>query len=414
MEAKRKLSILAGSFLLVSSMFGAGTITMPTCFVKLGYLGATIFLIAGLLVTFTSLMFLTYSAEALQIFSYAEMCRELGRPLAVALDVIIAVLCYGATISYGLYMVNYIQKLVPPLVSNDMLSRGIIGLAILTPLFFLSQLKSLTKLSFVSWLALGATLLVVLELLAYVLFSSYTSKENGPVRLFGTDYAKGIPLIAFSLGCQQNALSIYAELAERTLWSSVKVMALGCIIAGGMYEAIGYLGSKLLGAFSNDDFIEIFTDKRSEFIRYMSVAGDKWGFFPRLCVFAFTLVLFAALPIQTFAARASLFNLCLSKTPTRKNILVATAVQFAMIYSVILVGTSPGDVLTLIGAVASPMMGFVFPSIIYMKLVGYRKATFYLAALILGLSVTTSVYSLYNFEPKTSWMRSLMGLKPLK
>ncbi|KAL0265592.1 UNVERIFIED_CONTAM: hypothetical protein PYX00_011305 [Menopon gallinae] len=401
-------------FLLVSSMFGAGTITMPTCFVKLGYLGATIFLLAGVLATFTSLIFLTYSAEALQIFTYSGMCKELGRPLALALDAIIAVLCYGATISYGLYMVNYIQKLLPPFVSNEMLSRGIIGLAILAPLFFISQLKSLSKLSFVSWLALGATLLVIVELLSYLLFTNYTPKENSPVLAFGTDYAKGVPLIAFSLGCQQNVISIYSALADRTFWSSVKVMAIGCAIAGGIYEVIGYLGSRLLGAFSSDDFIEIFTDKRSEFIRYISAAGDRWGFFPRLCVFAFTLVLFAALPIQTFAARASIFNLLHDKAPTRKNIIIATVVHFAVIYSVILVGTIPVDVLTLIGAIASPMIGFVFPSIIYMKLVGYRKATFYLGALILVLSAATSGYSLYNFEPKTLWMRNLMGIKPHK
>lgn len=414
MEAKRKLSILAGSFLLVSSMFGAGTITMPTCFVKLGYLGASLFLLLGLLLTMLSLLFLAYSAENLQIFSYAEMCRDVGRPLGTALDVIVALLCYGSTISYGLYMVSYVKKLLPPFVSSDVIGRGVIGLAILAPLFFISQLKSLRKLSFVTWLALGATLLVVLELLAYVLFTRYTSSNNGPVPPFSSGYAKGIPIIAFSLGCQQNAVSIYSELADRSFMSSLKVVVLGCLIAGGIYEAIGYLGSRLLGSFKNDDFLEVFTDSKSEFVRYMSAAGDRWGFFPRLCVFAFTLVLFAALPLQTFAGRASLFNLCLSKTPGRREVLVATAAQFAMIYGVILAGTSPGDVLTLIGAIASPMMGFIFPSIVYMKLVGYRNITFYLGVLTVCAAVAMSAYSLYNFEPKTSWMRSLLRLPPLK
>eukprot|EP00866_Antonospora_locustae_P002204 jgi/Antlo1/2204/1282 len=414
MEVKRKLSILAGSFLLVSSMFGAGTIAMPTCFVRLGYLGASIFLVLGLLLTFISLVFLAYAADTLQIFSYAEMCRDVGQPLGVALDVIVALLCYGATVSYGLYMVNYVKKLLPPFVHSDILGRGIIGLAILAPLFFISQLKSLRKLSFVTWLALGATLLVVLELLTYVLFSSYTSVENGPVQPFSSEYAKGIPIIAFSLGCQQNAVPIYSELAERSFRSSLKILTLGCLIAGAIYEAIGYLGSKLLGSFRNDDFIEIFTDNKSEFIRYISAMGDRWGFFPRLCVFAFTMVLFAALPLQTFAGRTSLFNLCHSKTPSNKEILAATAVQFAMIYSVVLVGTSPGDVLTLVGAVASPAIGFIFPSIIYMKLVGYRDITFYLGMLMIGVAVTMSAYSLYNFEPKTAWMRGLLRIPPLR
>lgn len=412
MEAKRKLSILAGSFLLVSSMFGAGTITMPTCFVKLGYLGASIFLLLGLLFTFLSLVFLAYSAETQQIFSYAEMCRNVGQPLGMALDVIIVLLCYGSTISYGLYMVNYVKKLLPPFVSNDVLGRGIIGLGILAPLFFISQLKSLRKLSFVTWLALGATLLVVLELLAYLLFSNYASSNNDPVQPFSSGYAKGIPIIAFSLGCQQNAVSIHSELAERSFRSSLKVVTFACLIAGGIYEAIGYLGSRLLGAFRNDDFIEIFIDNKSEFVSYMSAAGDKWGFFPRLCVFAFTLVLFSALPLQTFAGRASLFNLCISKTPSGREILVATAAQFAMIYIIILIGTSPGDVLTLVGAVANPMIGFIFPSIIYMKLVGYRNISFYLGVVMIGVAVAMSVYSLYNFEPKTAWMRSLLRLPP--
>lgn len=397
MKNPGKLSITAGSLLIVNTMLGAGAISLPGCFVGLGWATASGILALALALTFVSLIFLTYSAEMSQIFSYPEMCREVGKPLGIILESAIVLNCYGATLCYGLYMVEYITKLVSVPGLCNLGQRAVVGLVILAPLFFLAHLRSLKKLSFVSWLTMGATTLVILELVFYTFFSGYKTK-NMPVKALDNGYTKGIFPIIFSLGCQQNAVVVYSELLNRGMGTSVWTMGLGCVFGGMIYALIGYLASRLFGAFKEKNFLLILIDNNSHFVNYVKGTYDKVAIFPKLCVFAFIMVLFSAFPIQTFSARNSLFGLWTRKPPLRKSVFLVNTAQFVLIYTVILSGLSSDKVVGLIGMVSCPIIAFTLPSIIYMKFVQRRNVFFYLASLILVSSVLMIGYGLLNIR----------------
>lgn len=396
MESKKRLSVMSGALLLVNTMFGAGVVAVPTSFIQLGYVRGLIILIATAVFTFISLIFLAYAAEVSQNFSYSRLCKEVGRPLSVMLDLSVVVMCYGCTICYGLSLIENIRSLLPIISKNALLYNALIAFLVLAPLFFLSRLRSLDKLSFGSVLTFGATVIIVLEFLYYKTFQNYTP-IYAKAPMFNKEYAKGLTALLFSFGCQQNAVTIYSDLKNRRISTAIKTMGLGCILGGSVYMLIGYLGSTLLGCFDKqyDSFLGAFVNEKSHFLAFVrNVTWDKMAILPRIPVYAFILVLFSAFPVQTFAARNSLFNLISDKIMSNRSIFVVTLIQFVAIYCFMMAQVKSMRVLSYIGAIACPLISFVFPSVIYMKFVGWRKISFYLAVFMVAASIGISGYSL--------------------
>ena len=421
MQRKGSLSVTASALLLVTTMFGAGLLDLPTGFAKLGNAFAPVALLLVGLVTFASLVFLTYSAEASQLFTYSELCKEVGKPLSVLLDCSVVCVCYGATLGYGILLANYAGGLIPKIAENVYLNRAVVGFPLLAPLFFLANLKSIEKLRFVTWLTVVATFTVALELLYYKFIAKFKFDEgnlgSGLPNAGKREYTSGISSIIFSLGCQQSVVPAYAGLRNRSFRSSIIMAALACTFGLCIYGTVGMVG---FGIFGNSlrihDFMRILANsigkddaKMIGFAEYVrSQTFDKNGIIPMIPVLAFIGVLFAAFPVQTYAAKQSMLNLLPEKLKNNSTLFFMTVIQFIAVYTCIIANVEGLSVIRFLGIVACPVMAFVCPSVIYMKIVGRRRLGFYLAAAILPLAAGFMTVGLYDF---VSQLRGSAGQK---
>lgn len=258
MEEKGKLSVMKGSFLIMNTMFGAGVVCIPNGFMAMGYLGGTALLSLAVLITILTLIFLCLSVEKSKIKNFAELSAKMGKGFGVLLDWLVALLCYGSTLCYFLMLVKNITN--ASFQENGKKERALVGFVLSLPLFFLSIMKSLDKLSFTSILTVFATFFVGLCLFIWN-FTNRTDLGKKAVA-FDTGIMKGYPSLLFALGCQQNAVAIYSSLKNRSTRNGIFTMSIGAGLAFGLYLLIGIFGYLTFGDISKikDDTPSSFFD----------------------------------------------------------------------------------------------------------------------------------------------------------
>lgn len=374
------LSTLDGSTALMSTIFGAGLLGIPSAFEMIGSVASIpMFLIFSTL-TLVTLMFLASNCEKLKTNSYANMCAEIGKPAEVVLDLCVTMQCYAASFIYAVFIYNNVEGFFP----DFKYKKYAIGAVICIIFYLLLLLKSLDKLKFASKVTFGATIFIAV-LFIYYAFALDIKSYTFP----GKSAGKGFGIVVFALGCQQSGPQIYGSLKNKTLKNGLISFATGILAATSIYVAVGYLGKVVIGDDVGDNFLKKINSQ--EFIDKCKNTFDKKGILPKLATLAFVFTLFVSFAFQSFVGKGSvikmigrgdgfgtLVNLC----------------QVIICFLFISFEISGGKLMSLIGGTCGSLIGFILPPLSFMKC--HPKSQFYYpAAIISVLAIFMMFYVLY-------------------
>ncbi|KCZ80482.1 hypothetical protein H312_02119 [Anncaliia algerae PRA339] len=408
-EKPGKLSVLKGSFIIMNTMFGAGVVGIPNGFMAMGYFGGSALLAIAVIITILTLIFLCLAVEKTQIKNFAELSGKMGRGFAIFLDLIIILLCYGSTLCYFLLLVKNTSNAF--FENPGWKQRIIVSSVFSVPLFFLSKMKSLDKLSFTSMLTVFATFFVGVSLVVW----NFTNRSSyGKLaKPFSKEIMRGYPSLLFALGCQQNGVAVYSSLKNRNTRNGALTMVIGSALAFLLYILIGVFGYLVFGDLKTypdspqpGNFFDIITKKQSQFMKDMANTFDSKGYLAYCLNFAFGCVLFSAFPLQTLSGRSALQNLFFKNGLSEYLLWLITFIHLAIVYIIAVLNLDPGKVIDFIGTTACPMISFFFPSAIYLYF--FRKKGFmYFSACLIGLlSFVAVALGLYD-QIKTNIFKNL-------
>lgn len=346
---------------LLKTILGAGMLAMPSAMATVGYLpGISFIIIAALLAAFGLELLLDCSVGFGRMISFTTISRTTFPKWSCMFDVVMAVKCFGVSITYLIVIGDTLPGIVEAFGIQDkiLLSRYLwISLAMfpLVPLTFLKRLNSLKYTSAIG--LIGVVYLTVLSI--YNLFydiASGNGREGGigenPLD-FGSNFTwrsalQVFPVFIFAFTCHQNIYAIQRESKDSSSPFIKRLVSYSIIFSTLIYVVFSLASCMNFGS----------KTKQNIFLNYpLNVRSMIFAriFFALLAAFSF--------PLMTHPCRNALLS---SFFPDHFN--VVTVAILIGTFGVAMIQSDLRLISGVIGAVAGIPICYIFPSLFYYKM----------------------------------------------
>jgi len=365
---------------LMNTMIGAGILTLPYAFSKLGVImGLTIMVLAASSTLFC-LHILSLHVKILRNPSYSKLATLTMPRFKVLVDFAIALMCFGNSIGYLVIIGDNVTDAVRGISSaakGFLIDRKLWILVdvvcVITPVSMLKNLHSLRHLSTVS-IVMTTFITIVICLYAYepeAYFSNakmdcpdgswYISLPPGTGIL---DVLREIPLFIFGFTCHQNILSLCIEAKTQRQREFNRIIYYGVGGVALIYTLFAMTGFYLIGTALKPDILTCLP-KDSPLVL--------------VCRLGISMNVTFSMPLQVHPTRDSLASMIFGKGLRAKDLSPIkyyglTLGVIACATAIALVVTDIDTVFGLVGAVCGMFICYILPSYFFIKLVDRSRA----------------------------------------
>ena len=392
-------------FNLTTTVIGAGIMALPATMKVLGLvLGIILIILMGILSEISVELLVRFSVLC-NASSYGEVVQHaMGKPVRILSEICIIVNNAGVLVVYLIIMGDVMSGSSHHMgVFDQLMGNGawdqrkivvlVVMVVFLAPLCSLDKIDSLSLTSAAS-VALAVLFVVVAFTVAFIKLveGKIDSPRMAPDLSSKTailDFLVAIPIMTNAFVCQFNVQPIYNELEQR---SPQKMNTVGryttvlCIIVYASTSISGYL------LFGKDTEADVLTNFDKDLgIRYSSVLN----YVVRI---GYILHLILVFPVIHFSLRQTVDALLFEGSPplseSKKRSLGLTAVLLVLIYIGSTMIPNIWTAFKFTGATTAVSLGFIFPSLISLRLrhLGdLSNGEWVLSWLMLVLAVTVSI-----------------------
>lgn len=366
-------------FNLTSSVIGAGIMALPATTKVVGLvLGPVLIIVMGILSEITIEWLIRFSVLC-KADSYGEVVRcALGKPGKVLSDICIIVNNVGVLVAYLIIIGDVMSGSLHHLgVFDQLLGNGVWDhrkllvlvavVVFLVPLCALNKIDSLCLTSAAS-VALAVVFVMVCFIVAFIKLIEGKIEVPRMSPDFGSkrailDLLVVIPIVANAYVCHFNVQPIYNELEGRSPQKMSRVGRITTVLCIVIYASTAISGYLLFGSDTESDVLTNFDKDLG--IRYSTALN----YIVRI---GYILHLVLVFPVIHFALRQSVDALVFEGyaplLESRKRSLTLTVVLLALIYFVSTMIPNIWTVFRFTGATAAVSLGFIFPSLIALRL----------------------------------------------
>ena len=239
-KSHRTVSLSAGSikasiFNLCSATLGAGTLSLPYAFSRVGIVVGILLLVSAAVISVFSIRLLLKCRQWTLLSSYEDLSFHcFGHRITVLVEVIILLFCFGTAAAY----IVAVGDIVTPILSQTfsiILTKYfvmcIFTLCIMLPLSLSTEVNNLRYSSMIGVLAILVLVIVVtIRSIQYNFIINNIFLNNNNINIFNysqiyiTDIFIAIPIILFAFTCHVNIFSIYTELQRPSIRRMNKVI----------------------------------------------------------------------------------------------------------------------------------------------------------------------------------------------
>lgn len=380
LDQKSNASGISGAvFNLTTSIIGAGIMALPATMKVLGlFLGLVLIIVMGIL-SEISVELLVRFCNLQNSLSYGDVVQSaLGRPAKILSEICIIINNAGALVVYLIIMgdvmsgsPHHIGVLDQWLGNGFWDHRRVMILAVV--IIFLAPLCALERIDSLSLTSAASVALAVVFVVAScaIAFVKLVEGRIEPPRL-GPDLSSKkaildllvvIPIMTNAYVCHFNVQPIYNELDGRSPQKMNRVGRITTVLCVVVYALTALSGYLLFGDATESDILTNFDKDLG--IQYSSALNY-------IIRVGYILHLVLVFPVVHFSLRqtvdALVFNGWVPLAESRKRLLLLTAVLLVLIYLVSTLIPNIWVAFKFTGATTAVSLGFIFPSLIALKL----------------------------------------------
>lgn len=171
----------------------------------------------------------------------------------------------------------------------------------------------------------------------------------------------GVPYIVFAFMYQPNIPMIYRELNDRNYRRMDKVVVRGSggvVFIYALATMFGYLC-----VINNPNSLQILLEKRN----ILEVDFSNWAF--NVAIIGLLFAIFAIAPLCVLPSKDTYEELVYSETGmSNKQNLIVTICMCVGSYGISVTVPGISEAMTILGCTTNPMIGFIFPTVFYLKI----------------------------------------------
>ncbi|KAI4355784.1 hypothetical protein L6164_004524 [Bauhinia variegata] len=398
---------IAGAvFNLTTTIIGAGIMALPATMKVLGVgLGIVLIILMGILSEISVELLVRFSVLS-KASSYGEVVEyAMGRPAKILSEICIVVNNAGVLVVYLIIMGDVMSGSVHHMgVFDQLMGNGLWDqrklVVLIVMVVFLAPLCSLDKIDSLSLTSAASVVLAVLfVVIAFVVaFIKLVEGEIDTPRM-GPDLSSKsaildllvvIPIMSNAFVCHFNVQPIYNELEGRSLQKMSQIGRITAVLCILVYSSTAIAGYLLFGKDTESDVLTNFD--RDLGIRFSSAIN----YIVRV---GYILHLILVFPVIHFSLRQTVDALVFEKSPplseSRKRSVCLTVVLLVIIFIGSTMIPNIWTAFKLTGATTAVSLGFIFPSLIALRLShqggGLSHLEWFLSWLMLVLAVIVSI-----------------------
>jgi sodium-coupled neutral amino acid transporter 11 len=397
-------TIWQAAFNFTNSIVGAGIVGMPFALKECGLVLGLVFLVSVALLIDRSVNMLIETGVREGKRDFESLAGHLcGRSGFIVTLLSMFLFAFGGMCAYMIVIGDTVPAVIAA--SGGSISRT--GAILVSSLFIVLPLclaKDLSSLSFSSLVSVAAdVLLVVLVVVgapASAKAQGVASPPHGGYTLFSNNTFVGVGAMSFAFVCQHNSMIVFRSLKEPTVsnWQRVSAMSIG--FALGLCVLFGLAGCLAFADFCKGDILNNFRPTetflnvaRGALAFTMTLTYPQELFVARHCVLQiYRYSSSGGRGLQLNDSSTSDHNLlvksetvpaasvpgsgedltpasdpgCASECATHFEFYVITILLFSTTTSVALATSDLGVVLSLTGAVAASLLGYVLPPLLFL------------------------------------------------
>ncbi|CAM2697009.1 unnamed protein product [Rotaria socialis] len=360
-EINRRSSVAGASYNLINSIVGSGVIGMSYSFRQSGYLAGILLLVMVAILTDYSTTILLRSGQMAKATTYQELVYNvLGKFGFLWLSLVQFLYPFICLISYNIIIGDTVTKVlhrlwptIPYLFQNRYIIIFLCSCFVTLPL---SLYRNIAKLSQVSLTGLILVLTTVLILIKRGYDTMpFISSGTRDIRVWNSNIAESIGVMAFAFMCQHNSFLIYHSMNDKTLSRWRIVTSLTATIAFVFAAAYALTGYIVFGQQTEGDLLENYC---------------HWDTLINIARLIYAINIMLTFPLECLVCRQVIEIVCskwTSFSSDRNHYIITILIVIA---SVILSLSTDclGIVLELNGLLVASSLAYILPALCYLKL----------------------------------------------
>lgn len=367
---------------MTNTIIGAGMLAMGFALAKTGYILGVFLLVISAIAAWHTLRLLVFAAahapdtEA----SYSSIARMTFPKAVPFVDIALALNCLGVNIGYLVAVGDFMPKSIAGCLellgfeaypaSSWILSRELWMTVCTVGLTPFSLNKDLDSLTYLSIGALSSVAYMAITVIFY--FFKTTTKPDWhtlPTMTFSMDIFQVIPIIVFAYTCHPNIFVIYNDMNNKSPGKMSFVINMATSISCFIYGLVGLLAFFTFGENTGDDLLNNY--------------ANDW--FITIARFALSILLFLSFPLYLYPCRLSIDSLILTYKKLYgvpistengigvvvENKILDVGISLSVLGLMLLLSlrmNQLNEVLSIVGALCSTLISFVFPGAFFIKL----------------------------------------------
>jgi len=391
--------IASGVSNLTNTIVGAGMLGLPFALHSAGLVAGSILFFIAPMATIFGLHLLSVAAEHVKQGdpSYFSVATITFPKAAILIDAAVAIKCFGVALSYLIVIGSLVPDIMHNILPNASPDNILFDRRFWIPMAAIvcvpiSLLKTLHALRFVSYIALGSVLYIVI-LMLYFFLSLEVEISPQSIQYLPLDFGvffKTLPTFVFAFTCHQNIFLIQNEM-QGNIPGLNKVIIISVLIALFVYTILGYSGVFSFGRMVKDNIINNLPRDAIEVT---------------ICRVAVTTLIAFSYPLQIQPCRKSLTNLISNFFPKARD---STLFFYSLTLTLCLITfvtaffvSDLGIVFGIVGATGSVTICYILPGAFYVKIKENEPWHFkkIMAAVLsvvgVGLMVNSLTWIVYN------------------
>ncbi|CAL5987545.1 Amino_acid transporter family protein [Hexamita inflata] len=351
---------------LLSQMMGASLLSCAFIFHRLGYVLTLLAFTITILFNLFAYKYYVNMAYYIQASSYRELTEKvISKKLSLVLDVSIMVTAFGFMTSYIIIsstaIINFFQNIFEISV-NKYIIKAIISLLIIFPLTLLKSLKTLSKISVISGIAIFITAItVVVYFFIHLQERQLCMKNETEYITYKIDafpqvsiikailyFLMYIPSLQGNFTAHRVIPTLMKEL-QGPLLLKKKVVSISINIAMFMalilYLTVGLMGSAMFGDDIKDNILKSF-------------APCKWVWID-ICSLVYGMVVINTYPLVLYPIKMSIVNLCKQEPSTKDGYKIQVIVSIVYVILTTTLAMTVEQILPIFGLFSS-LTGIIF------------------------------------------------------
>ncbi|CAL6026257.1 Amino_acid transporter family protein [Hexamita inflata] len=350
---------------LLSQMMGASLLSCAFIFHKLGYVLALLAFFLTILFNLFSYKYYVRVAHYVQVSSYRELTEKVvSKPLSLVLDASIMITAFGFLTSYIIISSSAITNFFFnnfQITLNEILVKGVVAVVFIFPLCLLKSLKTLSKISVVSGVAIFVTVATVVVYFCMHAKDKILCQNEGKIINYGINafpkvsvfkailyFLMYIPSLQGNFTAHRVIPTLIKELQGPPLLKR-KVVSISINIAMFMalilYLSVGLMGAAMFGEDIKDNILKAF-------------APCQWVWID-ICSLVYAMVVINAYPLVMYPIKMSIVNLCKKEPQTKEGYRIQVIVSITYVILTTILAMTVEQILPIFGLFSS-LTGIIF------------------------------------------------------